>query len=366
MGKEISEETMDERNIKVSIIIPIYNVVNDIERCLNSLINQTFRDFEVILINDGSTDGSLEKCREFEQMDHRILVIDKAHEGISIARNKGLDIAKGRYICFVDGDDYVELNAIEEMYHVIQSKNTDIVLFNHYRGKDEIEQVKFPKNKVLYKDELKKILKKANTDFFIPFLWRNIYKNTKRQKQIRFKEKLKYGEDSLYNLESYLHAESIYCSDHAYYHYMPNRNSTMNSEKKDFLISLNHLYEEKMRVYDSMNLNEYKIDLYQYTIQHTLSLLIYEIFQYKQIRHYREFLMEVGSSKMVQESLGSDCVDIDKLNISKLYKTIIKCIKKRKYRLAAIFLALSKVYGKIKFFLIRARRKVLNFIHNHM
>lgn len=348
MEKDISEARMDELNVSVSIIIPIYNAVNDIERCLKSLINQTFCDFEVILINDGSTDGSLEKCREFEQMDHRILVIDKEHEGISIARNRGLEIAKGRYICFVDGDDYVELNAIEEMYHIIESKKTDIVLFNHYRGKDEIEQVKFPKNKVLHKYELKNILKKANTDFFIPFLWRNIYKNTKRQKKIRFRENLRYGEDSLYNLESYLSAESIYCSDHAYYHYMPNKNSTMNSEKKDFLISLNHLYEEKMRVYDSMNLNEYKIDLYQYTIQHSLSLLIYEIFQYKKIRQYRECLLEVGCSKMVQESLESNYVDINKLKLSYLYKTIIKCIKKRKYRLAAMYLALSKGYQKIK------------------
>ena len=95
--------------ILVSIIIPVYNASKYLYRCLDSILNQTFRDFELILINDGSTDNSLEILREYETKDSRIIVIDKPNEGVSAARNQGIEIAKGEYIMFCDSDDYVEM-----------------------------------------------------------------------------------------------------------------------------------------------------------------------------------------------------------------------------------------------------------------
>ena len=133
----------------------------------------------------------------------------------------------------------------------------------------------------------------------------------------------------------------------------------MNREKKDFSLYLNYLYEEKMKVYDFWKLDDYKKDLYQYSIQHSLSLLIYEIFKYKRIRDYQEALMKVGNSKMVQESLKSNEVDIDQLRLSCLYKKIIKSIQKRKYGSAATYLALNQVYHQMKVFFVRVRNKVL-------
>lgn len=117
--------------ILVSIIVPVYNASKYLYRCLESILNQTFRDFELILINDGSTDNSLEILREYEAKDSRIVVIDKPNEGVSAARNLGIEIAKGEYIMFCDSDDYVADNWCETL--VIRSQtNPDYLCCSEY------------------------------------------------------------------------------------------------------------------------------------------------------------------------------------------------------------------------------------------
>lgn len=116
---------------KISIIVPIYNVDKYLEECLESLINQTYRNIEIILINDGSTDSSLEICKRYKKVDKRIVLIDKKNEGVSKARNIGLKKASGDYLMFVDSDDYLELNAIELLSQNV-SKET-LVMFGYNR-----------------------------------------------------------------------------------------------------------------------------------------------------------------------------------------------------------------------------------------
>ena len=101
---------------KVSIIVPIYNEENTLERCLNSLHKQTFSDYEVLLINDGSTDSSLEICEKYEKLDERFKIFSRENAGPSAARNLGIDRASGEFIYFVDADDHIEHTAIEKMY----------------------------------------------------------------------------------------------------------------------------------------------------------------------------------------------------------------------------------------------------------
>ena len=114
---------------KVSVIVPVYNVEQYLRQCLDSLVNQTLNDIEIVCINDGSTDGSLEILKEYSKKDSRIIFIDKKNEGVSAARNKGLDIAKGEYVVFCDGDDYYEPSYCTEMYDAITTnKDVDLVL----------------------------------------------------------------------------------------------------------------------------------------------------------------------------------------------------------------------------------------------
>ena len=112
---------------KVSIIIPVYNVEKYLDKCLKSVLNQTYKNIEIIVINDGSTDNSLKICKKYK--DKRIVLIDKENGGVSSARNKGLELASGKYITFVDSDDWLELDAIENMVSFIEKENVDFVRF---------------------------------------------------------------------------------------------------------------------------------------------------------------------------------------------------------------------------------------------
>lgn len=112
--------------VKVSIIVPVYNVEKFLEKCLDSLVNQTLHDIEIICINDGSTDKSLEILKSFANKDKRITVIDKQNEGPSVARNVGLEKAQGEYIGFVDSDDWVDLDFYEKLYNSAINNGADI------------------------------------------------------------------------------------------------------------------------------------------------------------------------------------------------------------------------------------------------
>ena len=113
---------------KISIIVPIYNVKKYIQQCVESLINQTYKNLEIILIDDGSTDGCGELCDEFGKKDQRIHVIHKQNGGLSDARNKGIDVASGDYIGFVDSDDWISHNMYEKMLSSLKSVNADIAV----------------------------------------------------------------------------------------------------------------------------------------------------------------------------------------------------------------------------------------------
>ncbi|RGP08489.1 glycosyltransferase family 2 protein [Parabacteroides gordonii] len=128
-------------NIKVSIIIPVYNVDPYLETCLSSCINQTFRDIEIIVVNDGSTDTSSRIIAKYAAVDERIVVVSKKNEGLIYARKSGLDIARGEYVYHLDGDDYIESDAIEILYREIIKNDSDCVIagFNRIFGDDKQE-----------------------------------------------------------------------------------------------------------------------------------------------------------------------------------------------------------------------------------
>ena len=111
---------------KISIIVPVYKVEPYIHKCVDSILNQTFKDFELILVDDGSPDNCGKICDEYGQKDNRVIVIHKANEGISSARNAGLDIARGEYIGFVDSDDYIEKDMYEILYNICEDNKCDI------------------------------------------------------------------------------------------------------------------------------------------------------------------------------------------------------------------------------------------------
>lgn len=117
-------------DIKVSIIIPAYNIEKYIEESILSSINQTLKEIEIIIINDGSTDKTLEIIKKYKKIDNRIKLIDQKNQGVSIARNNGLEVARGKYIYFLDGDAWIENEALNECYNIAENLEIDIIHFN--------------------------------------------------------------------------------------------------------------------------------------------------------------------------------------------------------------------------------------------
>jgi len=125
--------------VKVSVIVPVYNMEKRLNKCLDSLVNQTYKDIEIIVINDGSKDNSLDIIKSYH--DDRIKLIDQENQGISIARNNGISISTGEYLCFLDSDDYFELDAIEKFVNKITSDNSDIVVCDYYMFDDNNRKI---------------------------------------------------------------------------------------------------------------------------------------------------------------------------------------------------------------------------------
>ena len=141
---------------KISIIVPVYNVEKYLRKCVDSILNQTFKDFELILVDDGSIDTSGKICDEYNLKDNRIKAIHKENGGLSSARNAGLDIAQGEYIGFVDSDDWVELDMYEELYKICKENDTDVGIVGiNYGGaseKKKSKKIEIYSNKLILDD----------------------------------------------------------------------------------------------------------------------------------------------------------------------------------------------------------------------
>jgi glycosyltransferase involved in cell wall biosynthesis len=182
---------------KISVIVPVYNAEKYLVQCLNSIINQTFKDIEIICINDGSTDNSLKILKEFSEKDSRIKIINQKNSGVSIARNKGIDTASGDYIFFVDSDDWCELKLFETIYKKAVETNADVVVIakNIFRNEviisDTTEKIKYFINdkKANYFGEVVSVV----TDKLIK-------KDFLKRHNIRFVPGIKFGEDTLFSI----------------------------------------------------------------------------------------------------------------------------------------------------------------------
>lgn len=160
--------------VKVSIIVPVYNVEKYLEKCLDSLINQTLKDIEIICVNDGSKDNSLKILEKYSQKDNRIIIINQDNAGLSVARNSGIDIAKGEYIGFVDSDDWVDLDFYEKLYNSAIKNDADIAVSSIIRWRKYNK-----KYRVKYEDKVYTTLQEKISACFIPkicYVWNKLYK----------------------------------------------------------------------------------------------------------------------------------------------------------------------------------------------
>ena len=196
----------------VSIIVPVYNSYRFLSKCLNSIIKQTYADLDIVIIDDGSTDKSGDICDRFAKKDKRIRVFHKENEGVSVARNLGINKARGEYIVFVDSDDWLSFNAIEIMLSDILSTETDLVVCNYvfvtlFKNVKTINPIKIQQYDIRKKEDL-------SLFFNSSFSWRGpcskIYKKSIIDEHgILFREGIKYGEDTIFNLNYLMFANKV-------------------------------------------------------------------------------------------------------------------------------------------------------------
>lgn len=213
---------------KVSIIIPIYNAERYLERCIESVISQSYKNIEIILVNDGSVDSSNEICEYYKYKDRRIILLNQKNQGVSVARNNALAICSGEFITFVDADDYVDKNAIMHYLNVQAKKDADLVIcnFNRVSENSKIKNDKYEGELILNKKDALKML--FSDKYFQGFVWNKFFKKEiLNSYNIKFNEKIILGEDLLFVSKYIIHSRIVIYNKESIYNYFLNQQSAV-------------------------------------------------------------------------------------------------------------------------------------------
>lgn len=232
----------------ISIIVPVYNSEKTINRCIDSILNQTFHDWELLLIDDGSNDQSSKICNQYAAADQRIKVFHKENGGVSSARNLGLDNVRGQYVHFVDADDWVE----KEMYSSIFSQQNiaDLIYFSNFEHMEDGTVVIFLATSVfcISRQEIERTilyLKKNNANYpFFGFTWNKIFKmDIIKKQQIRFIPDFALFEDEIFTDAYCKYIKSMEVLSNPYYHYQRTSSglTVQPRRTKDLLVLINEI-----------------------------------------------------------------------------------------------------------------------------
>lgn len=208
-------------NALVSIIVPVYNAEKYLANTLDSIIRQSYKNFELLLINDGSTDKSKAICDKFALKDRRIKVLNKTNGGVSSARNYGLSVAEGEYVIFIDSDDYLTADMLETLVNDIESTKSDVAICGFWHVTED-EYKKICAGEKLHNKEKLEILDNPINYFYskelMPYMWNKIFKRG-ILKKITFDETIHYGEDYLFCAKAFLQStKACYREDKKYFY----------------------------------------------------------------------------------------------------------------------------------------------------
>ncbi len=230
----------------VSIIVPVYNTEKYLPKCLNSLLAQTLQDIEVLLIDDGSTDSSGMICDNYTHQDKRLQVLHIPNQGVSHARNKGLEIAKGEYVLFVDSDDWIETDMVNTLYQLVQNYQTDLSTCGYIIEDEDGHTLYKVEEQTSCKLEKWDAIHSLFHDRYYKYkgnLWDKLYnKRLIDRNNLKFNENISYNEDRLFIFQYLSYCQSISYTTLPYYHNIIRKASAMNSFEKN-------AYNEKMTTF---------------------------------------------------------------------------------------------------------------------
>jgi len=284
---------------KVSVVMPVYNSGSFLEPCIKSVLNQTYGNLEFIIIDDGSTDGSEAICDRYAKIDRRIKVVHQTNSGVSVARNRGMGLATGEFISFIDSDDQLE----EDMYSfLIQLMNDYDVDISHcgYKRMDEklniIKEVSGT-HEIIEQKNIEAIECMLNGKYFVGGLWNKLFK-TQLVKDLRFAEELRNNEDILFNVMAFAKAKNIVFADETKYCYLEHTTSACNrmslrTQLYDSIVASEKMLEVKNPRLEGIIWNRLfncRMNLYRFLLMNSDTIGANEILEQKQpsIKNYKK------------------------------------------------------------------------------
>lgn len=274
---------------KVSIVIPVYNEEKYIANCIESVIGQTYRNIEIIIVNDGSTDQTYSICKEIAEQDIRINLIDIENSGVSTARNIGIENSTGDYITFVDSDDWIEPNMIELAVNKIQSENADVCMWSYFKNfvdKELSLPLLYDDDKIFINDKDLLFFKSINSSYkqspkmhsvSAGTTWCKLYrKSLLVEHNIRFNPILTRAQDTVFSMNAFYHANKIVYFNKSLYHYRVTNTqiSSGNRYIEDTITPFNELLREFRLFSDKVNDNE---EFRSVFYKRTISVLLWHL-----------------------------------------------------------------------------------------
>ncbi|QLE02796.1 glycosyltransferase family 2 protein [Galbibacter sp. BG1] len=293
---------------KISIIVPIYNSEAFLRRCFDSILEQTYTNYEVLLIDDGSTDTSKEICEEYLIKDKRFTYFFKTNGGLSSARNYGIKKANGSFIFFLDSDDFIVNNALTICHATATNNNLELLNFGyqyHKNGHISPFYSSLPKGRIIDHFEILEILKEDTLgNRLLWFSWSYFYKTSfLKENNLLFNEKVLLGEDSDFNLRCLLTCRGVYSIEAPLYCYVYNPNSlTQTNYKSNLLEKYSSQFNARLNVYNDFKLNDdaYKKDISRNYIEHALFELIHNEKNNNENTKLSAFLAKIRATPMFE------------------------------------------------------------------
>ena len=343
---------------KISIIVTIYNTPeNYLRKCIESIINQTLQEIEIILINDGSNEQTRKICEEYQKKDSRIHLINQKNKGESVARNVGIEFATTQHITFVDSDDWIEPNMCEKIINYIKQikKDYEMIIFNCYVDypKRSIKNMFYPKSDLLNRKDIEQIqlqnIEKGLTEYYPPETnisvpWAKVYnKSFITNNQLKFIPNMIRMPDALFNMEAFEKANKIYVLQEYLYHYQKNDFAICQRYSKD-TINYYETYIELVKKYiKKYHKNEKFIDTLNIKIVTSIDKYMYNYFFHKDNPQKD---IENEFKELLNKELYIDAMKNVKIKYLSLYQRLV--LKNAKKKKILILKLLKGVKGNLK------------------
>ena len=326
----------------ISIIVPVYNVEKYLSRCIDSIVCQTYRTLEIILVDDGSVDNSGSICDGYADKDTRIKVVHKNNGGLGFARNSGLDIATGKYVTFIDGDDYIGKTHIEEMYALIQNTKTDTCMGGHTKvyANKEVPHKNVCAGKVYKNDVKAEVLPRmcgANPkgeDYIEMSVCMVLLSNEIiKEHHLRFVSEREYvSEDLVFDFEYYPLSKGVCVSQQVDYYYCDNEGSLTTKYRPDRFDSQIKLYEMLRKKAKSLGIEKQCTERLQNTV---LAIARYSVkLEYKFKKQNGKQVVRENVKRICENKILKEIFDeYDDSQIKVTSKIVNSLIKRKKYML---------------------------------